>query len=379
MSVIAQHLGLNKDQIVFTGCEALPAVGALGIEIELENIQGGEWPRIQGWARKDDGSLRDGKEYIFDGPQSGEQALASIKKMGEVMGRVGVDPTFRCSTHIHLDVRDMTWAEYEKFVLAYMVFEDVFFDHCNPDRRVSNFCVPFQTNDWLAQLFGTKILATTDRNKFRGAAGWPKYSGLNLQVTSTFGSIEFRGSHAMTSEEDLTALSQRMLYLKKFVMEDASADHYAWINKLRDAPLVDVFPVGLKPEYQLQEGAREQGLATATHALISSVINRGQEEIGGFAGWPPRVEPDEFITVVSKACRINRQALLDMNVQAGTGRHTVVSALQILNAINRMNVPRQFTFRQFAGISVEDLVILRRNVERLNAMYNFNFDLVTLS
>ena len=178
MPVIAEHLGINPNRIVFTGNDILPAVGALGFEIELEGIHGGRWPQnIEGWVRKDDGSLRNGKEYIFAGPQSGDMALNSLRAMAAKMAEVGVDPTFRCSTHVHMDVRDLNWDQYERTILLYMVFEDMFFDHCQPYRRHSNFCVPFQSNDWLSQYFGQRVIGCENvAGKFHHLQMWPKYS-----------------------------------------------------------------------------------------------------------------------------------------------------------------------------------------------------------
>ena len=83
--------------------------------------------------------------------------------------------------------------------------------------------------------------------------------GLNLQVTTTFGSIEFRGSHAIVDEAELIGLAQRMLYLKKFVVEDESADHYEFLAKVATKAASDVFPVGLREGYTMEDGAMAQG------------------------------------------------------------------------------------------------------------------------
>ncbi len=377
MPVIAEHLGINPNRIVFTGNDVLPAVGALGFEIELEGIHGGHWPRdIEGWVRKDDGSLRNGKEYIFDGPQSGDLALNSLRAMAVKMAEVGVDPTFRCSTHVHLDVRDLNWDQYERTVLLYMVFEDMFFDHCQPYRRHSNFCVPFQSNDWLSQYFGQRVIGCDNfANKFTHLQLWPKYSGLNLQVTTSFGSIEFRGSHAIVNEDELIGLAQRMLYLKKFVVDDNSADHYEFLAKVAAKTAADVFPVGLREGYTMEDGAMAQGLSTAYHALA----------IGGLARVAPAAPQTnsarDRAAIVRRniANNVNRclgsrarwdsVELLKHNIQAAIGEATLLSGLQMVAALNSLYAAEQVKLSEvLANYNPDYYNYLRINIEYVSTL-----------
>lgn len=376
MSVIAEHLGVNPKGITYEDHEVLPGIGAIGIEIELENLGGtGRWPTVDGWVRKDDGSLRDGKEYIFDGPQSGGTALASIKEMSRVMGEVGVDPTFRCSTHIHLDVRDMEWVQYERLVLLYMVFEDVFFDHCQPYRRHSNFCIPFQSNDWLSDNFGRRVIGAPEAaRKFHGVSQWPKYSGLNLQVTGTFGSIEFRGSHAIVAEAELTQLAQRMLYLKKYAMGDQSEDHFKFINKLIEVSANDVFPVGLREGYVMEPGAKEQGLSSATHALIVAAMARTQEPIMNFGERPDpgRQRRDQVREALNYAGRWNTEVLLGLNIQVPQGRATILNGITLMVALNKLEGV-SVTLRNLMRFeNTRALVTLRDNLEVFHRNYGYD-------
>lgn len=375
MPVIAEHLGINPNRIVFTGNDVLPAVGALGFEIELEGIHGGRWPQnIEGWARKDDGSLRNGKEYIFNGPQSGDEALASLRAMAAKMTEVGVDPTFRCSTHVHLDVRDFNWDQYERTVLLYMVFEDMFFDHCQPCRRHSNFCVPFQSNDWLSQYFGQRVIGCDSfANKFAHLQLWPKYSGLNLQVTTSFGSIEFRGSHAIVDEAELIGLAQRMLYLKKFVVEDESADHYEFLAKVATKDVAEVFPVGLREGYTMEDGAMAQGLSTAYHALAMGGLARvaqaatqaaprrdyGGNRVGDLASNISR----NVNMCLRSAARWDSNELLKHNIQTVTGEATLLGGLRMVAALNSLYATEQVKLSDvMTGYNPEHYNYLRANV-----------------
>ena len=379
MPVIAEHLGINPNRIVFTGNDLLPAVGALGFEIELEGIHGGRWPQnIEGWVRKDDGSLRNGKEYIFAGPQSGDMALSSLRAMAAKMAEVGVDPTFRCSTHVHLDVRDLNWDQYERTVLLYMVFEDMFFDHCQPYRRHSNFCVPFQSNDWLSQYFGQRVIGCDSfTHKFAHLQSWPKYSGLNLQVTTTFGSIEFRGSHAIVDEAELIGLAQRMLYLKKFVVEDESTDHHEFLVKVATKAASDVFPAGLREGYTMEDGAMAQGLSTAYHALAMGGIARVAQAAFQTAPQPATARtrednnpiytiPRQVDMCLRSTARWDTNELLKHNIQAAIGGATLLGGLRMVAALNSLYATEQVKLSEImTGFNPEYYAYLRVNANYL--------------
>ncbi|UMO76478.1 putative amidoligase [Pseudomonas phage BroderSalsa] len=381
MPLIAEHLGLGKGWVAnYESHEELPGIAAFGLEVELENIEGGRWPIIEGWEKKDDGSLRDGKEYIFDGPQSGASAVASVEAMAEALeGKV--DPTFRCSTHCHMDVRDLTWDQYIKVVCTYMVFEDVFFDHCQPYRRQSNFCIPFQKNDWLSQRFGRQVIgAPSDVHRFHHLNGWPKYSGLNLQVTTNFGSIEFRGSHAMVSRGDLLGLMQRMLSIKAYVINTSKPDESveAYLLRLMEEDLRAVFVFGIADDYQENPGAREQGLASAFHAVMSSL--QAQQEGADFGGIFGRqaVDPntqlirDTLRAIIGRRLAWNAAVLLGLNIQVPRERPTIGTSIGMLGTINRLNGVNVTLSDIIAGTEVRDLRFLRTNWEEAKRLYGFD-------
>lgn len=381
MSLIAEHLGLGKDWVAnYESHAELPGIAAFGLEVELENVEGGRWPNIEGWEKKDDGSLRDGKEYVFDGPQSGASAVASVEAMAEALeGKV--DPTFRCSTHCHMDVRDLTWDQYIKVVCTYMVFEDVFFDHCQPYRRQSNFCIPFQKNDWLSQRFGRQVIgAPSDTHRFHHLNGWPKYSGLNLQVTTNFGSIEFRGSHAMVSRGDLLGLMQRMLSIKAYVINTSKADESveAYLLRLMDEDLRAVFVFGIADNYQENPGAREQGLASAFHAVMSSLqVQQEDAVLGGLFG-RPAADPntqlirDTLRAIAGRRLNWNATVLLGLNIQVPRERPTLSAALSMLGTINRLNGVNTHLTNIVQGTENRDLRFLRNNWVEALRLYGWD-------
>lgn len=345
MPVIADHLGQRV--IPVEGNEVLPA-GNIGIEIELEGNANGRWPNVEGWDLKPDGSLRDGMEYVFDGPQSGDNALGSINDLDQAMAIFRPEPTFRCSTHIHVDVRDLSWEQYERLVLLYMIYEDALFDHAQAYRRQSNFCIPFMANDWLAEKFGREIIGRADANhKFMGAQHWPKYSALNLQTTSSFGTVEFRGMHAVFTRDELLALAQRMLHIKRFAKVSQAANHFDFITEAREAGLRGVFIEGLNDGYEMMEGALEQGVSSAMHSLM--VASRPQPQ--AFHNWNAPPEPIRATadnpnastmrtmrgtSVLGRRVTWNQGGLRDLNIMSAANNPTLENALKLLDALNRL-------------------------------------------
>ncbi|WP_460409628.1 hypothetical protein, partial [Staphylococcus aureus] len=78
MSVIGTQIGFRKNQIIAPEHhEELPAVASFGFEVELEGLN--NWPEVDGWDLKGDGSLRDGMEYVFSCPASGQKASSRVE------------------------------------------------------------------------------------------------------------------------------------------------------------------------------------------------------------------------------------------------------------------------------------------------------------
>lgn len=238
-----EALGVQAPQ---TSSSDLLGEGMIGLELELEGLP--RTPEIRGWRRESDGSLRDGIEYVFDGPQGGSQAEASIHHMASFLRDNPPEPTFRCSTHIHMDVRDLELQEIERVVLAYLMAEGIFFEHCNVYRRYSNFCTPYWRNPAPLNNLGQwlKVNSWTYPQRVRNFRGWPKYTAFNLQPLQSYGSVEFRGSHCITSEPELIALAQRMLHLRRLAKSITAESPLEFVEHLRTMSASDMFPTGLE-------------------------------------------------------------------------------------------------------------------------------------
>ena len=279
MPTIAEHLGVNFNVVrLAADGETIPSIARLGFEIELEKHEGG-FNNVRGWRTTDDGSLRGTRiEYIFDGGAAGEEAERRIQAMHEYLEREPAQPTFRCSTHLHMDMQSADFNEVEKVVLAYMVFEDSFFDQHDRYRRTSNFCIPFMNNDWFAQFFGRRILGSTnEHSKFANCSRWSKYSALNLNVLAQHGTIEFRGSEALMTKATMTALALRMLSLRKIAQQYLDKTHLEFIEIIREQG-IGLFLRGAFPDdYVPDQGGLDAGMASALLAITTGELENNEE------------------------------------------------------------------------------------------------------
>ena len=159
----------------------------VGVEIELEHCNmHSNIPST--WNKVEDNSLKlDGMEYVTRPIQVKYLEVELLRLFNGVRGS---KPTSRCSVHIHLNVRDFTLVELEKFLILYLIFERSLY-RISGDRWCNNFCVP---------LYNYPVLIkSTLHNLSKGVFNeeWYKYHGLNISPifggeSSKLGTIEFR-------------------------------------------------------------------------------------------------------------------------------------------------------------------------------------------
>ena len=186
----AQHTAfeqkMNHTNVFPVVCET----GLVGIEIEVEGLKNGAPYPDYYWHGKEDHSLRNnGYEYASI-PLRGYQIEKALTYLSNTLAATGVTPEFsnRCSVHVHLNVRDMTWDQVRSLVLLYSIFEKHFFHIAGTKRENNIFCVPLYKCDLKG---GISQLEYYTEN-------WQKYCAINLgpilgsQDVGRFGTIEFR-------------------------------------------------------------------------------------------------------------------------------------------------------------------------------------------
>lgn len=212
----------------------------IGIEIELERVTGNPI-RSRYWEQVDDGSLRNnGKEFIFRGPLGGVDLFTAIAEASKHFHTIGPEPSWRCSTHAHLNIRNMTIKQLRNLLLAFIVYEKPMFKCSGMNRYKNNFCPAYGfAQDQLMIL--SKNWKRDDSTFLQNVvSSWSKYTALNLLPISSKGSVEFRIANAMTTSGSLLRLANRILLLKKIAMEWEGTEEEL-INHLATQDVTKVF------------------------------------------------------------------------------------------------------------------------------------------
>lgn len=183
------------------------------------------------WVISRDGSLRNGGvEFVTNGGLGGEALDAALISMHALLAEVPYENTFRCSTHMHINMNDFTVNQVVRFVLAYTACEPYLFAFAGAYRYASNFCTPVAES----LPFHKRALSLMTENAIArgGAAKYcNKYTALNLLTLfpdsrsgRALGTVEFRGSRALDTRDEFLQLANLLLSIKQYVRNFSGSD-----------------------------------------------------------------------------------------------------------------------------------------------------------
>jgi hypothetical protein len=182
----------------------------VGVEIELEGVEENSVPHGV-WDRKEDGSLKDhGMEYVTI-PIQFKYLEVELERLFN--GLKSFKVTSRCSTHVHLNARDLTINEYKVFILLYLIFEKSLYN-VSGKRWKNNFCVPLRTSLETVRNYFQKINTNSIED-----GKWYKYFGLNISPlfggeSQRLGTIEFRHLEGCTDIKRIISWINLIISLK---------------------------------------------------------------------------------------------------------------------------------------------------------------------
>lgn len=227
------------------------------------------------WTVTTDGSLRNGGvELITNGGLGGEQLHAAFERVSSLLERINYDASWRCSTHMHINMRDFTVNQVARFMMVYAACEPVLFSHCGKFRYSSNFCVPVA--DSLP--FHKKLISRLYDNvvRSRSAAQYTvKYTAMNFQPLfgdgrsrPALGTVEFRGGRPMTTTAEFILQANLLLSIKQFVREstDKEAD---MLTRLNEGVMNTVYANGCAAELTPDQSELDEALVHAWMLLKS--------------------------------------------------------------------------------------------------------------
>lgn len=196
------------------GVVALPAPDTIvGLELEIESFTLDQPHLFGGFVFTTDGSLRNNGIEAVTRPIRMMHVPALLKAFFAQFQITERNYSERCSTHVHMNVLDMTIEQVTNLCLLYQTLERLLFRFVGHDRDKNIFCVPWYQSglsfDLTAKVFG-------DANyTFRR---WQKYCALNLIPISTQGSVEFRHLHGTCDVEKITQWLTLLGCMKEYAM-----------------------------------------------------------------------------------------------------------------------------------------------------------------
>lgn len=216
MTLVAEIFGKSLPSLDEPCEDFLLPMCYMGVEMELEQFHTSYLNSNLRRIRKVmDNSLRnDGCELIFNSNQGyrGKELQLAIDELYKVLSKSSFDPSWRCSTHLHIDVRDLEQTEYLKFIQVCSIVEPYLIS-LYPDRIDNPYCRPLSSvvksiklNRLLSNLVNSKDLT------YLGA--WPKYTAINYRATREHGSVEFRIFEPVLDKETLLKYINIIMLIK---------------------------------------------------------------------------------------------------------------------------------------------------------------------
>lgn len=204
----------------------------IGIEIEVEGIGSSAYEswltRTPRWFQvHQDGSLRNGGVEFITLPFDATYAPYILNYFFTSLTRTnpGFVFTNRCSMHVHLDMTDTTYWQFESLYQLYLCFERQFYEYAGDVRENSNFCVPVSATPFEEYFFSTAKTRTwnTLLNSIPDLDS-AKYTGLNITRLRDLGTVEFRHLPGHKRVPWITKFIQFIIALKQFAITHTRED-----------------------------------------------------------------------------------------------------------------------------------------------------------
>lgn len=137
---VENSVAINTDRYPAQNGEILKSKRFFGIELEASGYYDGV-DMVQGWGSTYDGSLDEGREFVSP-PMRGFKAEEEIKEMCDNISNENMHATAQCGYHIHIDVPDLSDAEFRRLFYGYIAFDSLFLEMLPPSRRNSRWAKP---------------------------------------------------------------------------------------------------------------------------------------------------------------------------------------------------------------------------------------------
>ena len=263
--MLGHSIGLGPDKLLYQKNDRLVSnEHSVGVEVELEGIRYSKAdakypPLFDLWSYHEDGSLRNGSEFVFKGGLRGANIIAALDLFRDFVEKwESRNPAIlisdRCSVHVHLDIRDLDLLQIRNLVMWYIFVERAMFSLVDKSRAKNNYCRPVTDSDFIdsfQQIYSyvhhykgslTKHSRSLYDRFFEFSQSiCEKYSAFNMKTSRTIGTVEFRHHHGTKDSEEILRWINSILRLKVWAIENPIESFYER-GRLDKSLLTTIFP-----------------------------------------------------------------------------------------------------------------------------------------
>lgn len=203
-------------------------VGAVaGVELEVEGRNFPPQTSTPGWKAVADGSLRDGIEFVLAVPEGAIKLKESLAVMEAAFEKHKTQRnySFRTSTHVHVNVSNLTLTQVKSIVALYYLFENQFTSYCAKHRQGNRFCLRLREAEHIVSLvskfFSDERVPSSDS---------AKYMALNIATLSKYGTLEFRTLEGTDDWNKIYMWVRALLRLRKVGKEIGSIQDFKHLS-----------------------------------------------------------------------------------------------------------------------------------------------------
>ncbi len=213
--------------------------GLFGYELEVEGVNLPD--ATSGWRVTKDGSLRgESYEYVLYEPDELENVLSRFDTLVKSLTRKGTEVKFsyRTSTHVHMNVLDLTKEQIQSlFYIAHLV-EDALVRYSGEPRVGNRFCLRAKDAE---AMIGQFIYWLTTYGFPALSQDHLKYSAINFATMHHYGSIEFRSLRGTLDKDVVVPWLNVLKNIYNFATEMSAKDVAALVKKSPNTLLESVF------------------------------------------------------------------------------------------------------------------------------------------
>ena len=248
-------------------------IADVGLELEVEGL--GLPGSVPHWQAKPEGSLQDGLEYITK-PIKEDAVETYVNTLARVIAENGahLKPSYRCSTHVHVNVANVLLSDALGFAVVFTMFEPLLLTLCGNQRNGNLFCMSTYDTGDIFHSFET-LLSQLDGIKYRGFVyERGKYSALNFGRLADLNTMEVRCFPLSLDGAAVKKWVSWLMAMRDLAVAEPDKTYRELWKKVRQNPVWYAQKVFGLDAYQVPNATSLIDLGTETAYELTKVLKR---------------------------------------------------------------------------------------------------------